>query len=215
MTSRLGRHLLKRRSRLSRCLVPSPPGTWKVMTSIWLEEFVEIADELHLAVEGGRRREEGIEADDVHFHRQWRGWRRCDRCGPGRRRRASCRPVACPGRRCVFSIRAVPDRSAGVGCGDFAGQRHHQRQGVLGGRERGGLGGVHHQDALGGGGFEIDVVHAHAGPGDGLELAGVVQNFGGDFRARADDQRIVFADDRGQFVFLEPDFDVKRCAGAA
>ena len=34
MTSRFGLHLLNRRSRLSRCLVCSPPGTWKVMTSI-------------------------------------------------------------------------------------------------------------------------------------------------------------------------------------
>ena len=77
---------------------------------------------------------------------------------------------------CASSTPAARILSDCVGRRDLAGQRHHQRQRVLGGRKRGRLGGVEHEDALGGGGFEVDVVHAHARAGDRLELVRVLQD---------------------------------------
>ena len=47
--------------------------------------------------------------------------------------------------------------------------------------------GVHHHDALAGGGLGVDVVDAHAGPGDGPQALVAGQDFGGDFHAAAAD----------------------------
>ena len=57
-----------------------------------------------------------------------------------------------------------------VGLRDLAGERHHQRERVLGGGDGIAEGRVHDDDALGGGGLDVDVVDADAGAADHLEL---------------------------------------------
>ena len=71
---------------------------------------------------------------------------------------------------------------------------------MFGGGEGVGVGGVHDQHAGLGGGFGVDVVHADAGAGDGLELTGIGQFSGLDFDARANNHAIEIADDFGQFA---------------
>jgi hypothetical protein len=93
--------------------------------------------------------------------------------------------------------------------GDLARQGHHQRQRVLGGGEGGGLCSIEHQDALGSGGVEVDVVHADAGPRDRLQFPGLVEHLGGGLHAGADDHGVVVADRRGKFVFLQADLRVE------
>ena len=59
-------------------------------------------------------------------------------------------------------------REAGVRLRDVAGEREHQRDRVLGGGDRVGLRRVGDDDALLGGGRDVDVVHADAGAADDL-----------------------------------------------
>ena len=78
----------------------------------------------------------------------------------------------------------------GVGGGDEAGDGHEERDGLLGGADGVAAGRVHDDDALAGGGGDVDVVHADAGAGDGPELAGVFEQVGGDRGAAADDDAV-------------------------
>ena len=55
-----------------------------------------------------------------------------------------------------------------VGLRDLAGQRHHQRERMLGRGDGIAEGRVHDDDALGGGGLDVDVVDADAGAADHL-----------------------------------------------
>ena len=59
----------------------------------------------------------------------------------------------------------------GVGFGDLAGERHHQRDRMLGGGDGIAEGRVHDDDAARGGGRDVDIVDADAGAADDLELA--------------------------------------------
>ena len=82
----------------------------------------------------------------------------------------------------------------GVRLRDVAGQREHQRDGVLGGRDRVGLGRVGDDDALLGRGRDVDVVDADAGAADDLQVVGAVDRLGVQLGRGADQDAVVVAD---------------------
>ena len=100
-----------------------------------------------------------------------------------------------------------------IGGGNLAGEAHHQGQGVLGRGQGGGCGGIQDENALGGGGIEVDVVNTDTGPGDGFQDARVFKHFGRHFCAGANDERIILADDRRQLIFLQPDLRIEGVPG--
>ncbi len=90
----------------------------------------------------------------------------------------------------------------GVGLGELAGERHHHRDGVLGGGDRIAEGRVHHDDALLGRSRDIDIVDADAGAADDLEVLGRRDDLLGDLGGRADGEAIIVADDLEQLVLV-------------
>ena len=95
-----------------------------------------------------------------------------------------------------------------VRLGDVAGEREQQADGVLGGRDDVRLGRVRDDDPAAGGGLDVDVVDADAGPADHLELRPPLDQLGGELRRRADDDPVVAADDLGE-IALAVDVDVE------
>ena len=83
---------------------------------------------------------------------------------------------------------------AGVSHGDFAGDRHEEREGVLGGGDGVSAGGVHDHDAALGGCIDIDIVHANAGAADGFEVLGRGNDVGADLGLTADDEGRILGD---------------------
>src|SRR5207244_13362754 len=71
--------------------------------------------------------------------------------------------------------------------GDVPGQGQEHGDGVLGGADGGAAGGVQCPDTAASGGGDVDVVHTDAGANNGLEPAGILQQFGGEARAAAHD----------------------------
>ena len=69
-----------------------------------------------------------------------------------------------------FFFSHLPDAGGGVGLRNVARHRQHQGQRVLGHRDGVAARRVHHQHAGGGGGVQIDVVHADAGAPDHAQL---------------------------------------------
>ena len=82
----------------------------------------------------------------------------------------------------------------GVGFRDLAGQRQHQRDGVLGGGDGIAEGRVHHDDALGGGGRDVDIVDADAGAADHLQVLGRCEDLRRHLGGRADGEAVEVAD---------------------
>ena len=78
----------------------------------------------------------------------------------------------------------------GVGGRDLPRRREHQRQGVLGGAVDVGGRRVDHQHPGGGGGVDVDVVQAHSGAGDDLELGRGGDHLGVDGGGRAHQDRV-------------------------
>ena len=78
-----------------------------------------------------------------------------------------------------------------IGFGDLARQRHHQRYRMFGGGDGIAEGCVHHDDAALGGGRDVDIVDADAGPADDLELAGRGDQLRRHFRRRADGEAVI------------------------
>ena len=90
----------------------------------------------------------------------------------------------------------------GVGLRDLAGQREHQGDGVLGGGDRVAEGRVHHDDALGGRGRDVDIVDADAGAADDLQVLGRGENLRRHLGGRADGEAVIVADDLEQLVLV-------------
>ena len=93
--------------------------------------------------------------------------------------------------------RAPPPLAAAkglVGLGYVPGQGHHQGDGVLGGGNGVACRGVHHRYALSGGGFQVDVVDAHTGAANHLELLSGVYHLGRGLGLAADHQRLILPD---------------------
>ena len=81
----------------------------------------------------------------------------------------------------------------------MAGQREQQRNRVLGGGERIAVGGVHHRDALGGGGIDIDGVDAGAGAADDFQLFRAFDGLSRDQRGRTHEHGIDAFEGGGEF----------------
>ena len=103
----------------------------------------------------------------------------------------------------LFAVPALLDQAL-VGGGDVARQPQHQGQGVFGRGDGIAARGVHHNDALAGGGLGVDVVHADAGPGNRPQALVAGQGFGGDFHAAAADGPVGLEQGLAQFFAFEP-----------
>jgi hypothetical protein len=95
-----------------------------------------------------------------------------------------------------------------VGGGQFAGQRQHQRDGMLGGGDGIAEGRVHHDDAGGGGGGNVHIVHADAGAADHFQVLGRLQHVGGELGGRTNGDAVIIADDLDQLFLGEAGLDV-------
>ena len=83
----------------------------------------------------------------------------------------------------------------GVGLRDVAREGDEQADGVLGRGDDGGLRRVRHDDPAPRRRVDVDVVDAHARAPDHLQPLGALDQVGGQLRRRADDDRVVAADD--------------------
>ena len=173
------------------------------------QHLVEVLDPLD--AEGLRpvRREERIVGD--HLHPQPHGARRDDRADVA----AADQAERLAGDLDPHEARLLPlaGLGRGVGSRDLPGAGEHHGDGVLGGGDRVAEGRVHHHDALGRGGRDIDVVDADAGAADDAQVAGLVDQVGGHLGRRADGEAVVVADDLGELrlvlaeLRLEVDLD--------
>src|SRR5262252_5586841 len=84
----------------------------------------------------------------------------------------------------------------------LAGERQHQRDRVLGRGDRVAERRVHHDDALGGGGRNVDVVDADAGAPDHAQRLRLLENLRRHLGGRADREPVVVADDLGELVLV-------------
>jgi hypothetical protein len=73
---------------------------------------------------------------------------------------------------------------------------------VLGGGDRIAERRVHHDDAAGGGGRDIDIVDADAGAADDLELRCALQELGGHLGGGADREPVELADHLGELFLV-------------
>ncbi len=159
------------------------------------EEGVEVLDHFDLAIEGGFGEVEFVEGDDFHFEGE-------GTLGDGFADAAVADDAeGFAGELGSHEGIAVPLAGAegGVGGGDFAGEGGHEGEGVFGGGDGVGVGGVHDENAGFGGGFDIDVVDADAGAGDGFEFAGFAEIEIGTFDAGADNDAVIVAEGGGEF----------------
>ena len=88
----------------------------------------------------------------------------------------------------------------GVGPRKMPRQRQHQRKSMLGHGNRVRARGVHHRDAAASSGFQINVVHAHAGAADHPQLGGVRKQIGIHIHRRTHQQGIGIAHLLGQIA---------------
>ena len=137
-------------------------------------------------------REERIEGDDLHLEAQRAAGD--DRADIARADQAQRLAGDFDAHEAV--LRPLAGLGLGIGFGDLAGEREHQRDGVFGGGDRVAERGVHHHDALRRGGGDIDVVDADPGAADDLEVGGGVEDLLGHLGRAADREAIILADDR-------------------
>ena len=167
------------------------------------QEIVEL-DLLDAQLHGALGREEGIEGDDLHPQANRAvGDDRADVAAADHAQRLGVKLDA-------QKLRLLPlaGLRGAVGLGDLAGERHHQRDGVLGGGDGVAEGRVHHDDALGGGGLHIDVVDADAGAADHPKLGCRGDELLGGLGGGANGEAVVVLDDLLQLVLREPDLHV-------
>ena len=100
-----------------------------------------------------------------------------------------------------------------MGRHEVAGGGHEEGEGVLGGGDRVGVGGVHDDHPAAGGLVDVDVVDADPGPADDLEPVTGLEHGGGDLGVGADDQGVVVDDGGGQLRFGQAGADVDRDVG--
>ena len=90
----------------------------------------------------------------------------------------------------------------GIGRRDLPGQRKHHRDRMFGGGDGVAERGVHHDDALGGSGGNLDIIDADAGASDHLEVGCCLDDLRGHLGGRADRQAIIVTDARQQRVLI-------------
>src|SRR6185295_14667877 len=90
----------------------------------------------------------------------------------------------------------------GVGFGNLAGERHHQRQRMLGGGDGVAERGVHDDDAARRGGRDVDIVDADAGAADHFQVLRLGDELGRDLGRRADGKPVIGGDARGECILV-------------
>ena len=161
------------------------------------QQFVEfhlLDAERHRALGG----EEGVEGDDAHLQSQ--GARGDNRADIAAADDAESLAGDLHAHEAAFFPFARLRR--GVGGGNVARQREHQRYGVLGRRDRIAEGRVHHDDAARGRGGNVDIVDADAGASDDPKTRGLRQYVGGHPCRGANRQTIVIANDGGELFLV-------------
>jgi hypothetical protein len=89
-----------------------------------------------------------------------------------------------------------------IGLGDLAGQREHQRDGVLRSGDRIAERRVHHDDAPRRRRRNVDIVDADAGAANHFELCRLLQDFRCDLGGGAHREAVELADHRGKLVLV-------------
>jgi hypothetical protein len=89
-----------------------------------------------------------------------------------------------------FLLLPLPGTRGGGRLGDVPRHRQHQGQRVFRHRDGVAAGGVHHQHACVGGGFEIDVIDADAGAANHSQLGSALEDGSIDLHRAADDEGI-------------------------
>ena len=92
---------------------------------------------------------------------------------------------------------------AGIGRGQFARQRQHQRDGMFGGGDGIAEGRVHHDHAGAGGGGNVHIVHADAGAAHNLQVLRRLQDIGGQLGGAADGDAVILVNDLEQLFLAE------------
>lgn len=82
-----------------------------------------------------------------------------------------------------------------MGGADVSGCRQHKGERVLGGGNGVAGRGVHHDHAVIGGGFAIDVVNTDARTSDGFEIGSGGEDLAGDFGLGANHETVILTDD--------------------
>ena len=96
---------------------------------------------------------------------------------------------------------------AGIGLRDVASDTDKEGKGMLGGGDGIATGSVHDDDTTARCGIHIDIVHAHTGAADDLQVRSGLQNSGGDFGLAADDESREFRDDFDNLSLRQTGFD--------
>jgi hypothetical protein len=145
---------------------------------------------LHAHLDGALRRQERVIGSDLHLEAQRAAGN--DRSDIARANEAQRLAGELDAHEAVLLPLAGLGR--GIGLGQLAGEREHQRDRMLGGRDRIAERCVHHDHALGTGIGNIDIVDADAGAADHLQVGGSVQYLLGHLGRGADGKAIILAD---------------------
>ncbi len=172
---------------------------WTVRKSHARQQRVEIGDGLDAQLGGAGRSQERIEADHLHVEA---GGAAGDLAADATQTDDAERLAGELGAD-EFAAFPLALMHAGVGGGHVAGQRHQQRDGLLGGADGVAAGRVHDDDALARRRCHVDVVHADAGADDDAQPARILQLSRRDARVAADDDAVGGADGFLEFGALE------------
>ena len=179
-------------------------GRWSVMKSPAREHVLGrlglLDAELAVALVGDER------VEGEHAHAEGAGARRDELADPAEAEHAE--RLALDLGAAELAPLPLAAGEAGVGLRDVAREREHQRDRVLRRRHRVGLGGVGDDDALLGGGGDVDVVHADAGAADDAEVVGAFDQLRVALRGGADQDAVVVADPLEQVVAAPVGADV-------
>ena len=168
-----------------------------------LEQFIEF-DLLDAQLDGTLWRQERIEGD--HLHAQADATVGDDRADIAATEHAKHLARDLGAHELRFFPLAGLRRT--VGGGDLPGDGQHQRDGVLGGRDRIAERRVHDDDAARGRRLDVDVVDADAGAADDLQLLGLADQLFRHLGGRADGEPVILADDFFQLLLGEAGFEV-------
>ena len=142
------------------------------------------------------RRQERVIGHHLHPQAHAPGWRRCEPILPAPIR-PSVLPVTSTPMKSFFGH--LPVLGLRIGFRQLPGEREHQRDGVFGGGDRIAERRVHHHDALGAGGGDIDIVHADPGAADHFEIGRGIQHIGRGLGGGPDGKAVILADAGDQF----------------
>ena len=162
-----------------------------------LEQIVEF-DLLDADILGALRRQERIERDHLHAQAERAvGDDRADIAAADHAQRLA--GDLDPHEAVLLPLAGL---GGGIGLRNFARQRQHQGDGVFGGGDRIAERRVHHDDALGRGGGNLDIVDADAGAADHFQPRRLLDDFRGRLGGGADREAVIIADDLGELFLV-------------